>query len=71
MSFRSGRPGGFSIWAVGWERCSPHLHDVAPTAQIVGLDRSEGMVALGPRDFPLLVGDAAELPFPTGPLTRW
>ena len=44
----------------------PHLHKVAPRARIVGLDRAEGMVALGPRDFPLLVGDAAELPFADG-----
>jgi SAM-dependent methyltransferase len=44
----------------------PHLGKVAPRALIVGLDRTEAMVALGPRDFPLLVGDAAELPFPDG-----
>jgi ubiquinone/menaquinone biosynthesis C-methylase UbiE len=60
------RPGGFWIWAVGWERCSPHLDRVAPRALVVGLDRAEGMVALGARDFPLLVGDAAELPFADG-----
>ena len=44
----------------------PHLDRVAPKARIVGLDRTEAMVALGPRDFPLLVGDAAELPFADG-----
>jgi SAM-dependent methyltransferase len=44
----------------------PHLHQAAPRALIVGLDRTEAMVALGPRDFPLLVGDAAELPFAAG-----
>jgi SAM-dependent methyltransferase len=44
----------------------PHLDKVAPRARIVGLDRTEAMVALGPRDFPLLVGDAAELPFADG-----
>jgi SAM-dependent methyltransferase len=44
----------------------PHLHTVAPRALVVGLDRTEAMVALGPRDFPLLVGDAAELPFADG-----
>ena len=44
----------------------PHLDKAAPRAMIVGLDRTEAMVALGPRDFPLLVGDAAELPFPDG-----
>jgi ubiquinone/menaquinone biosynthesis C-methylase UbiE len=44
----------------------PHLDRVAPRALVVGLDRAEGMVALGPGDFPLLVGDAAELPFADG-----
>lgn len=44
----------------------PHLQEVAPRAVIVGLDRAEGMVALGPRDFPLLVGDATNLPFADG-----
>jgi ubiquinone/menaquinone biosynthesis C-methylase UbiE len=44
----------------------PHLHKAAPRALIVGLDRTEAMVALGPRDFPLLVGDAAELPLADG-----
>jgi ubiquinone/menaquinone biosynthesis C-methylase UbiE len=44
----------------------PHLHTVAPRARIVGLDRTEAMVALGPRGFPLVVGDAAELPFADG-----
>jgi SAM-dependent methyltransferase len=44
----------------------PHLDRVAPRALIVGLDRTEAMVALGPRDYPLLVGDAAELPFAAG-----
>jgi ubiquinone/menaquinone biosynthesis C-methylase UbiE len=46
----------------------PDLHKVAPRALIVGLDRTEAMVALGPRDFPLLVGDAAALPFAAGSL---
>jgi ubiquinone/menaquinone biosynthesis C-methylase UbiE len=41
----------------------PHLREAAPEAQIVGLDRTEGMVSLGSRDFPLLVGDAVGLPF--------
>jgi hypothetical protein len=40
----------------------PHLHKVAPTAQIVGRDRSEGMVALGPRSF--RYGNAASSPSP-------
>jgi len=44
----------------------PHLHKAAPRALIVGLDRTEAMMALGPRSFPLLVGDAAELPFADG-----
>jgi ubiquinone/menaquinone biosynthesis C-methylase UbiE len=44
----------------------PRLQEVAPSAVIVGLDRAEGMVALGPRDFPLLVGDATNLPFAEG-----
>jgi SAM-dependent methyltransferase len=44
----------------------PHLHEAAPRAEVVGLDRAEGMVALGPRDFPLLVGDATNLPFADG-----
>lgn len=30
---------------------------------VVGLDRTQTMVALGPRAFPLLVGDAVQLPF--------
>jgi SAM-dependent methyltransferase len=30
---------------------------------VVGLDRTEAMVALGPRAFPLLVGDAVRVPF--------
>jgi SAM-dependent methyltransferase len=41
----------------------PHLRDAAPEAMVVGLDRTQGMVALGPRTFPLLVGDAVRLPF--------
>jgi ubiquinone/menaquinone biosynthesis C-methylase UbiE len=30
---------------------------------VVGLDRTQAMVALGPRAFPLLVGDALQVPF--------
>jgi ubiquinone/menaquinone biosynthesis C-methylase UbiE len=44
----------------------PHLQKAAPWSLIVGLDRAEGMLALAPREFPLLVGDAAELPFADG-----
>jgi SAM-dependent methyltransferase len=41
----------------------PHLRDASPEAMVVGLDRTQAMVALGPRVFPLLVGDAVQLPF--------
>ena len=41
----------------------PHLREAAPEALVVGLDRTEGMVALAPRDFSRVVGDAARLPF--------
>lgn len=41
----------------------PHLQHAAPRSVIVGLDRAEGMVALAPGDFPVLVGDAVHLPF--------
>jgi SAM-dependent methyltransferase len=44
----------------------PHLHHAAPGALVVGLDRTEAMVALAPADFARLVGDAAELPFRDG-----
>lgn len=40
----------------------PRLGEAALGATVVGLDRSEGMVALAPRDFPRLVGDATRLP---------
>jgi SAM-dependent methyltransferase len=40
-----------------------HLRDASPEAMVVGLDRTQAMVALGPRAFPLLVGDAVQLPF--------
>jgi SAM-dependent methyltransferase len=41
----------------------PRLRKAAPDALVVGLDRTEAMVALAPREFALLVGDAARLPF--------
>jgi ubiquinone/menaquinone biosynthesis C-methylase UbiE len=41
----------------------PLLRDGSPQAMVVGLDRTQAMVALGPRAFPLLVGDAVALPF--------
>ncbi len=44
----------------------PHLQKAAPGSLIVGLDRAEGMLALAPREFPLLVGDSADLPFRDG-----
>lgn len=44
----------------------PTLREVAPDAIVVGADRSPGMVARAPREFPLLVTDAARLPFADG-----
>lgn len=44
----------------------PRLSEASPEAMVVGLDRTEAMVALGPRQFPLLVGDAVHLPFADG-----
>ncbi len=44
----------------------PHLHKAAPRSLIVGLDRAEGMLALAPKEFPLVAGDAADLPFRDG-----
>ena len=41
----------------------PSLRAVAPETVVVGLDRTEGMVKLAPRTFPLVVGDAVGLPF--------
>jgi len=41
----------------------PHLREAAPDALVVGLDRTEAMVALAPSDFARVVGDAAHLPF--------
>lgn len=40
----------------------PHLQEAAPGALIVGLDRTEAMVALAPREFARVVGDAARVP---------
>jgi SAM-dependent methyltransferase len=39
-----------------------HIRGAAPDALVVGLDRTEAMVALAPRRFALVVGDAASLP---------
>jgi ubiquinone/menaquinone biosynthesis C-methylase UbiE len=44
----------------------PHLRQAAPHAQIVGVDRSLGMVALAPLEWPLAVADALALPLVTG-----
>lgn len=41
----------------------PDLRDAAPDALVVGVDRSEGMIAEGPVDFPRAVMDARELGF--------
>lgn len=41
----------------------PRLRDASPEAVVVGLDRTQAMVGLGPRAFPLLVGDAVRVPF--------
>jgi SAM-dependent methyltransferase len=40
----------------------PHLRNASPESVVVGLDRTQA-VALGPRAFPLLVGDAVRVPF--------
>lgn len=44
----------------------PHLRQASSEPLVVGLDRTEAMVSLGPREFPLLVGDAVHLPFVDG-----
>jgi SAM-dependent methyltransferase len=41
----------------------PHLREASPDALVVGLDRTQNMVALAPSEFPRLVGDATQLPF--------
>jgi SAM-dependent methyltransferase len=44
----------------------PHLRRAAPHAVIVGGDRSSGLLALAPRDFPLAVTDVLNLPLTSG-----
>jgi len=41
----------------------PALRDTAPMATVVGADRSAGMIARAPDEFPRLVADATRLPF--------
>lgn len=41
----------------------PRIRVAAPEAIVVGLDRTEAMVALAPADFGRVVGDATRLPF--------
>jgi ubiquinone/menaquinone biosynthesis C-methylase UbiE len=44
----------------------PALRDAAPHAAVVGVDRSPGMIARAPTEFPRVVADAARLPFADG-----
>lgn len=44
----------------------PHLRKAAPRAVIIGVDPAVGMLALAPRDFPLVVADATNLPLIAG-----
>lgn len=44
----------------------PHLRRAAAGALVVGVDRTEAMLALAPSEFALAVGDAARLPFEDG-----
>jgi SAM-dependent methyltransferase len=44
----------------------PTLRAAAPTATVVGADRSPGMIGRAPADFPRVIADAARLPFATG-----
>jgi SAM-dependent methyltransferase len=44
----------------------PHLQRAAPNAWIVGVDRSLGMLALAPTQWPLAVADVLALPLVTG-----
>ena len=49
----------------------PHLHKRAPRASIVGLDRTEAMVTLGPRDYRCWSATLPSYRSQPGPLTRW
>ncbi|MBJ7596189.1 MAG: methyltransferase domain-containing protein [Candidatus Dormibacteraeota bacterium] len=44
----------------------PHLRKAAPRAVIIGVDPAAGMLALAPRDFPLVVADVTNLPLIAG-----
>lgn len=44
----------------------PTLGAAAPTATVVGVDRSAGMIGRAPAEFGRVVGDALRLPFATG-----
>ena len=44
----------------------PDLAEAAPGALVVGADRSEGMISLSPRSFPVAVVDAMKLPLASG-----
>nr|MBA3431206.1 class I SAM-dependent methyltransferase [Actinomycetota bacterium] len=44
----------------------PEIERRAPAATVVGVDVAEGMLALGPRSFPLAVMDATRLAFKKG-----
>jgi SAM-dependent methyltransferase len=44
----------------------PHIRSIAPHDIVVGGDRSSGMVALAPWDFPLIVIDVLNIPLKTG-----
>lgn len=44
----------------------PALRDAAPDALVAGIDRSPGMIARAPADFPRVITDATRLPFQDG-----
>jgi ubiquinone/menaquinone biosynthesis C-methylase UbiE len=44
----------------------PEIQRRAPAATVVGIDVAEGMLALGPRGFPLVIMDATRLAFRQG-----
>ncbi|MEO8898598.1 MAG: class I SAM-dependent methyltransferase [Candidatus Dormibacter sp.] len=44
----------------------PHLRNAAPGAVVIGVDPAAGMLALAPREFPLVVAEVTNLPLITG-----